>query len=638
MKHPPPRATVLKFPGGKRSFGKALQANGMLNWPAVAGSATPTHPGYTAVVHPAMFDRLLLDIDDLGSAIVSDLSIRAKPVVAQMFDLLIWCNGLDTVQVYEPSSGNVYDLGIAAPSAAPGLADTAGAGSFAGEFTYWIRWKNNTTGQYSALSESASHTCSGSNDGVDVTWTDPSITGVDKAEIFRSKNKGQGIYLIGSADVTAETWKDTVLDSAVDITAVPPPKPAPGSGDTSTIPIFDAILPYNGRLWGIVASTGKLHWSEQNAPWLFPATNAVTVGGQDRDVLTGFGIVNEAMTIFKARHTYYLANLDFMGEGDSVLVPDIRLIDDSTGAASQHAITAVENSLFFLSGEGKVYRTGGGQIATETGRALERTLARLHTKRLAQAEIGYAEHFRKVFLSVSVDEAVHNNETLVYDLKTDNWQTADLMAESFHEFRDTDGRGHLCFGNVRGDLCQIGVGNGYGARLGTLSGSPTAATKNTLTDSGASFDSGVVGLPIALFDAQWNLLQTNKIASRDSATALTTVWRWNTIPATDYYYVIGGMFPRWKFGWIDLMEHTVLQQIRLTWVPTSGKAGIFIGVDDGPLDLVDSLSLTGAGHYEAWPALGGKRFQLEVAAFDGAAEFALLTVEMDFDDPGEGGF
>lgn len=631
MRHPVPKSSIVKFPGGKQSSGKGLSLSGLVKWPAIQGSSAVTHPGYSVTVPPYEWDRRLLDLDSLGAAVTTGLSIRAKPVVVQMLDLVIWANGIDAVQVYEPSSGNVYNLGIAQPAAAPGLADSAGGGTFAGDYLYWIRWYRSTTGEFSALSTEAQHTASGSNDAITVTWTDPSLTGVDKAQIFRSKTGQTGIYLVATVDITAETYDDSTADSAIDITLVPPALPAPG--EPSTVPTFDYIIPYQGRLFGLDVSTNRMYWSEQNSPWLFASDSFCLVGPEDRDKLSGFGVSQERLFIFKERHTYVLASTDFMVDDTYVFVPEVRLVDDSTGAASQHAVTTVENSLMFMSGEGKIYQAPSerGLVAMERSVQLEETLKGLHTNRLKAVELGYAELERKVFVAIPTGESAFNNETLVFDLTHNGWTTSDLQAESLHEYRDSDGRGRLCFGNVRGDIAQIGVGSGFGARDGTIRGTPSAGTLSTLTDSTAAFDTGVVGLPIDLFDAYWNHVQSNMIAVRNSATQVTTLWAWKTIPDTTHHYVIGGMFPTWRTGIIEFGDWGVISMIRVNFVQSQGKGGIYVSVDDGPMELQDVIDLAGDGHHEASPMIGGKRGQIEVRGFNGASDMRVVSIDVDID-------
>ena len=619
-------ANVLKFPGGKASSGKAITAPGLLAWPARSGAAGVTHPGWTGTVSAQEWDRQLLDLDSLGTAIATGFSVRKKPVVVQMNDLLIWANGVDAVKVYDPAGANVYDLGVAAPAAAPTAADT-GSGSFAGKYTYWYRYKRSSTGEYSALSDGVSWEASGSGTHIRVTTVASAGTDVDKTELFRSKTGHHGIYRIAEYDDTTLTYDDNTADSAINITLAPPVLPAPGG--SASVPVFDEIAHYQGRLWGMINATSKVHWSESFAPWLFPAENARSLP-QTRDEGTGFAVAHDQMYISQRSHLFMLANKE-MDEDTGQIIPDFRLVDDSTGFASQRAACIVENTLFFMSGEGKIYQTAGASVAQERAHQIEEMLKRQFTKRLYAAEAGYAEHERKVYFAVSLDESPFNNATLVGDTTTGGWTLAEMDIESLHEFRDSDGRGRLCFGNIRGDICQVGVGNGYGARKGTLSGSPTAGTINTLSDSTAAFDADLAGVPVALFDGNNNLLQTNLIAVRDSATALTMLERWTTVPNTAHTYVVGGQFPEWKFGVIDVNDHLVFNYMNIGYVKSRGKAGIYISVDDGPFDLVDTINLAGPGHHEAYPGLGGKRFQVAIRGFDGAAPFAITNLDMSID-------
>lgn len=473
-----------------------------------------------------------------------------------------------------------------------------------------------------------------------MTFSSSSETGVDYVQIFRSKTGLVGLYQIDEVLDTSSPYDDSTADSSIDITLAAPTRPAPGGN--ASVPVFDCIAAYLGRLWGMVFSTNTVYWSEPNAPWLFPATNQMKVAPQDRDVLTGFGVARDTMFIFKRRHTYAIASVDMMEGigGAPLLVPDVRLVDDSTGAASSHAVASVENAVYFLSGEGKIYQTpsDSGLIAMEQSPQLEDILADTYTKRLPVAELGYAEHERKLYVALTTDENAHNNQTLTLDLVSRGWTTAPgIQAESLAEFRDSDGRGRLVFGNIRGDISQLGLGFAYGASSGTLSGTVTGATASTLSDSTATFDSGIVGLPIHLYDSDYALVQSNMIAARDSATKVTVVWGWDTVPSSGtYYYAIGACVPEWKFGWLDFTTWAYLKRIRVTHGIGSGNCGIYIAVDDNDAELVDYFSLAERGVHETCAFAGGKRFQTSIVGFEGAGDFEVIQVEWDIDQQAGG--
>lgn len=155
----PARQSILKWPragGSSRLVGHIWN---LLQYPEALAMGSITHPGITVTVPGTDFSRDKLDLS-IGSAITTGLTVRAKPVPVQMLDLLIWANGIDNVQVYEPTSDGVYDLGITAPSSAPTLADT-GTGSFTGEYAYAYRYYRSATGEFSALSSIGTYTASG---------------------------------------------------------------------------------------------------------------------------------------------------------------------------------------------------------------------------------------------------------------------------------------------------------------------------------------------------------------------------------------------------------------------------------------------------------------------------------------------
>jgi hypothetical protein len=311
-------------------------------------------------------------------------------------------------------------------------------------------------------------------------------------------------------------------------------------------------------------------------------------------------------------------------------------VDDSTGFASQHACTNVENSLYFMSGEGKIYQVPSerGPVAQERSPQLEGTLKRLFTKRLEDTELAYIEHDRKVVAAVTLDENSHHTHVLVSDLTSGGWTLSDAQVESFGEFRDSDGRGRMCFGNVRGDIGQFGVGSGYGAQSGLLTGTITGATKNTLTIDLAPYWSTLSGYPVHLFDSKWNLVQTNMISREETPTRIACVFSWDVVPdATNntWYYVIGGCFPEWKFGWMDSDAWATLNYIQIGYVPSYGKLGVYHETEAESDRLVGTVDFSSnRGLEKVFVMRGCKRFRTTLRFFEGAAPNKIVSVEWDY--------
>jgi len=359
------------------------------------------------------------------------------------------------------------------------------------------------------------------------------------------------------------------------------------------------------------------------------------IAPQDRDVLKAFGAAGETLFFFKSRHTYYLANTDLMegASGELLLVPDVRLADDSTGAASQNGVVSAENALYFFSGEGKVYKvpSSSGGIAEEKSPFLRDILGRVFKARMTDIEGGYAELDRKILFALSLDQSPHNNAALMMDMTNESWTLLPTPIESMAELRDSDGQGKLCFGNIRGDVCQFGVGDAFGARSGSISGKVTGATINTLQDDLASFHD-IAGLPVSLFSADWELVQTNMVSSRDAQDEITLLWPWEQIPDTGtWYYLIGAMLPLWKFGWMEVGDWGTLHSVRLQFRPTYGTAGLYIAIDDGEDELVSTINLGGEGHHDAWVMLGGDRFRTSIRSFEGSGPLQLNSIIWDIE-------
>lgn len=622
--------SVLKWPGYPGSNGAIAMANS-IKWPIVQG-AQPAFPGRQVTIPSSISSgasRALLDLRSFSAAKKSGLDVFGRYSIAQMLDLLFFANGKDAVQIFDPANQTVKDLGLAAPAAAPGAADQ-GTGSFTGTYTYCVRWMRLATGEFSAPSDIVTFTASGGGEFIRITWTDPSLDGADRAQIFRSKTGTVGpMYLIATVDITTALYDDATADTAIDITLILPARPAPGGG--STVPVFDFVESYLGRLWGIFEE--KLYWSEANFPWLIPATNFVLVQPNDRDTMTAIRQVAGVLYLFKKRHTYVVSNIEaeagIAGQGQ-LLLPTITMVDSATGAASEDAIVTAENRLYFLSGEGKIYELSGG-AATEIGPKLENTLLSLFTKRLADVSAGYDEINRKVWFTVTTDEDVHNNRGIVLDLASPGFYQDTRHMETIGQLQDADGRERMVFGDLLGNVYQMGYGDSFGALTGTLYGDVTSATRNTLTDTGAAFDSAIAGLPVILVDGSDVVVQRNIIASRDSETALTMLYPWTTVPDSNYSYLIGSNSPDWTYGYTDLGSPSIWKQIKtieVSFTPSSWSGGVFLSLDEGAERFAGMIDFSNTrGKWTVPVFLGGNEIKIRIEGLDGGQPMGIHCLE-----------
>ena len=606
-------------------------------WPAVHGSA-PAHPGYAISVDSADFRRMLLDMPSLGSPVKSDLYAYARPSYVQMMDLAIWANGVDEVMVYDYASGNIYDLGVTMPTSEPGVADQ-GSGSLAGTWTYGIRWYNSTTGQFSPISWISTHTASGTGESIRVSWTDPSITGVDFCQVFVSKVATVGpIYLVAEVAVATELYDHIPSDDTIDITLIAPARPAPGSG--AVVPKFKYITVHGGRLFGFGSDEygSRLWYSEPGTPWLIPALNYIDIEDQDGDEARGLMAAGETLFAFKAQHTYYLKGLDLLpgiANRSLVALPDFDAAHESVGAASHHGIVNAEDSLLFISDEGRIYEIAPGQLAPrELSSKLEGTLKGLFASRLREIDSGYDDLDRKIYWTITTDENPYHNEVIVLDIATGGLTKKTLPVEAMGLLPDTDGHRRLVIGDLRGNLFQVGAGNGYGARTGDLSGDVSGGEWWRLEDSGATFDDTSLGAPVTLIGADLEIIEHNIIADLPSAGVIDTLFKWGTKPSVGagHKYVIGGCFPVWKFGKTHFGDPAVMKQvinIEIAYDPTRGNAGVYLEVDDAEEVFLGYFSLAGSGTCTIPCRMVGRYFQLRLAGFDGGAPIKLLGVSME---------
>lgn len=106
------------------------------------------------------------------------------------------------------------------------------------------------------------------------------------------------------------------------------------------------------------------------------------------------------------------------------------------------------------------------------------------------------------------------------------------------------------------------------AGSGTVRGTVTSATANTLVDSTAIFPTDIDDVPIAIV-AGTGAGQVRKIASRDSATQVTVTPSWTTVPDTTSVYQIGAIEVAYKGPVFTFLPVDVSSErsFRLWYVP-----------------------------------------------------------------------
>jgi hypothetical protein len=105
---------------------------------------------------------------------------------------------------------------------------------------------------------------------------------------------------------------------------------------------------------------------------------------------------------------------------------------------------------------------------------------------------------------------------------------------------------------------EQGTLDGANPASGTVRGSVTSASYQSITDSGASFDTSLLGFPVSIVDGRGKGQERSIIAA--TATKLTVSQPWTVKPDTTSVYQVGGIRFRWRSLWFEQQE-----SVRESW-------------------------------------------------------------------------
>lgn len=152
------------------------------------------------------------------------------------------------------------------------------------------------------------------------------------------------------------------------------------------------------------------------------------------------------------------------------------------------------------------------------------------------------------------------------------------------------GRRRLVYGGANDTLHLSGQGYADGVdsttETGTMSGTVTSATANTLVDATASFTQTMVGAPVAIIGGRGKG-QIRYVASV-ATTALTFTENWTTQPDATSRYLVGAIKATYRSGILRMSPPESVARggrtetvearraARLAWQPTAQSAKLFI--------------------------------------------------------------
>lgn len=350
------------------------------------------------------------DVAQSFTQIYTGLDSTAATHLLPYRDLVFILNGVDRPRKYNPAATpQVSLMGLDAPTAAPTAADSGTAGNLNGTYTWKVTFVSPTM---ESNGSPASNTLTVTNKQVTLTnipvSSDPQVTA---RRIYRTLAGGTIYKFVGQIpDNTTTTFTDNVADSALGAD-IPIDKDPPPAGKIAEV--------FKNRVWmaGVPGFPRRLFFSEYFEPEAWPPTFYVDLPLDQGDEITGLKVLGEVLVVYGHNRP-----LVILGESPFDFV--VRRTFANTGAESNRAIVAVENTHIFLSRFG-IYAFDGA-IARLLTDDITPTFRDLDSTKFHQAAAVYNDPKKRVHFALYIPEFAALNETtntgeLLYDLRTGSW-------------------------------------------------------------------------------------------------------------------------------------------------------------------------------------------------------------------------
>lgn len=312
-------------------------------------------------------------------------------------------------------------------------------------------------------------------------------------------------------------------------------------------------------LYTIRPSDGErrvVYFSEPGVPDAVPRENQVPVP-EDDDDLTGGMSKSSFLYFLKRRHIYRLTfQTDPALDGDA----GVYLAKDR-GCVNNRCWIVVGGTGYLLDNEG-VHMLGGDETGESLSQAVDEIfdpagVAELRINwRVSHAFHGVYEQSKSILRwFVALDGASWPRHALCHSLRSGNW-----WVEAFNRPVTASCAGFLegvpvvFLGLDHAEVAVLGDGflDGFDASAGTVRGTVTSATLQSLTDLTASFASVCVNSSVTIAQGRGKG-QSRRVVAR-TATRLTLDRPWSILPNTTSTYQIGGVSWIWRGPWYTFVK------------------------------------------------------------------------------------
>jgi hypothetical protein len=401
-----------------------------------------------------------------------------------------------------------------------------------------------------------------------------------KGRIFLA---GDTDYSVGHAEPTFNStqvkgvgtkWKANFayrliyLDSATQPYQIASVDPV-GQVITLTTPYLDSIVPFTPyTISPDPAERRLMYFTEPGLPESWPEWNAVGIP-EDEDNIVALVPLGQYLYVVENRHIY---RFTFQDDPDK---DGYSFLSSNRGSLSNRTWIQADVGLFMMDEIG--VHLFNGDSAQHISQPIQSVFQQDGTSDIAidwdadqtlwHAAYDPGRDTIRWFVTMSgYTPLIH---AIAYNYRTQRWWIEQYPIPMSASTNATLGRRRSLAGTSARRVICLSEGSYDGSDgTGTTTGSVTASTSTTITDSSAAFED-LESVPIAIIAGTGKGQQ--RIVAENTATAITVVQPWDVLPDTTSVYQVGGIGWYWRSGWFRYQEseEQANRDVELVYIPST---------------------------------------------------------------------
>jgi hypothetical protein len=391
-----------------------------------------------------------------------------------------------------------------------------------------------------------------SEGAVKVTDGSATVTGI--GTFFTNGLVGRYLFVNGAT----KKYEIASVDSVLSLTL------AEAYDDTTSEYAVYSIRPEDGQR--------RLIWYTQaGQPYSWSPLCALEIQ-EDGDELTGLMTKGSFLYILEQRHIYR-----FTFQSDPAIDGYIYQ-SCQRGVVNNRCWVQVEDATYMLDKDG-IHAFGGGQESEQISSAIQRIFQTLeesdHVINWNGRDLFHAAHYPQeevIRWFVSMGSASATRHAIALQYRTKRWWLEEYPIPITCSALGLIGLARVVFlgsSNLRTIVGSVGYLDGIDKNSGTLVGAVSVADICSLSDYGAGFPVGIVGLPVVITSGKGKLQR--RIIHEVDGIRLKVTQPWRIIPDSTSTYQIGGIKYKYRskiYEWAD-GEQEMKRKLGVFFEPSS---------------------------------------------------------------------